>query len=160
MRMICCRRLCNASILEPSFMSTFLDSTITYGILIYYLVYYSGKAPGWQVIFCINLLEAFPAHSDDFAFLFFYSPALSDFPPKKRILPSGGFPWGKCKISVRLLFYPLLSPRARSSARVCKELASWPKLTRRVPVSRVPALSWARGAQWSPARRAMPLEPK
>ena len=45
---------------------------------------------------------------------------------------------------------------ARSNAALWAGLASWPKLTRTVPVSSVPALSWARGAQWSPARTAIP----
>ena len=31
----------------------------------------------------------------------------------------------------------------------------WEKLARTVPVSTVPAVRWAKGAQWSPARTAM-----
>ena len=47
----------------------------------------------------------------------------------------------------------------RSTRAVCSTsrwLLKAEVLTRTVPVSSVPALRWAKGAQWSPVRTAMP----
>ena len=57
---------------------------------------------------------------------------------------NSGF-FGKSKS--RKIYITSITFRACSSCRTCALDASWPKLTRTVPLSRVPALSWAKGAQ-------------
>ena len=49
---------------------------------------------------------------------------------------------------------------ARRKVSIWAFVESKPRLTLMVPVSSVPALSWAKGAQCSPARTAMPCRAK